>query len=146
MSTEFGLVYLWIAGYGVTRFVALLLLAMSLASWTVIVLKTLNVLAARKQAGRVEAFWHTADISQGLKALGSEANNPFHALVQSGQQALGYVKNGSVKGELSHQIDTSDWLTRGLQNAIDDATAQLQSGRLRRSLVCSARFGAFTMH
>ena len=128
MNTEFGLVNLWVAGDGVTRFVALLLLGMSLASWTVILLKTLNLLAARKQAGRVEAFWHTVDISQGLKALGSEANNPFHALVESGQQAMAYVKKDAPRAELSQQIDVSDWVTRGLQNAIDDATAQLQSG------------------
>ena len=34
----------------------------------------------------------------------------------------------AAKAELSKQLDTSDWVTRGLQNAIDDATAQLQSG------------------
>jgi biopolymer transport protein ExbB len=91
-------------------------------------LKALNVLAVRKQALRVEAFWQTADIAQGLKVLGQEANNPFHALVQSGQQALSYVKKEHPRAELSQQLDTSDWVTRGLQNAIDDATAQLQSG------------------
>ena len=128
MNTEFGLVNLWVAGDGVTRFVALLLLAMSLASWTVILLKALNVWSVRKQAARIEAFWRTTDVAQGLKALGDEANNPFHALVQSGQQSLSYVKKESPRAELSQQIDTSDWVTRGLQNAIDDATAQLQSG------------------
>ena len=129
MNNEFGLVNLWVAGDGVTRFVALLLLALSLASWTVILLKTLNLLAVRKQAARIEAFWRTTDIPQGMQALGSESHNPFHALVHSGQQAMTYVKKDATRqAELSQQIDISDWVTRGLQNAIDDATAQLQSG------------------
>jgi biopolymer transport protein ExbB len=128
MNTEFGLVNLWVAGDGVTRFVALLLLAMSLASWTVILLKTLNLLTVRKQAVRIEAFWRTTDVVQGLQALGSEASNPFRTLVQSGQQAMSYVNKDTQRAELSQQIDISDWVTRGLQNAIDDATAHLQSG------------------
>ena len=128
MNNEFGLINLWLSGDAVTRFVALLLLVMSLSSWVVIVTKTLGLLAARKQAARIEAFWRSADVAGGLAALGKEAVNPFRSLAQSGQQALAHLKSDTSKTELSKQLDTSDWVTRGLQNAIDDATAQLQSG------------------
>ena len=128
MNNEFGLINLWASGDGVTRFVALLLLAMSLASWVVILTKTLGLLAARKQALRVDAFWRSADVAGGVKVLGDEAFNPFRSLAQSGQQALAHLKTDAAKAELSKQLDTSDWVTRGLQNAIDDATAELQSG------------------
>jgi len=47
MNNEFGLINLWTEGDGVTRFVALLLLAMSLASWVVIILKSLNLFTAQ---------------------------------------------------------------------------------------------------
>jgi len=128
MNNDFGLINLWLEGDGVTRFVALLLLAMSLASWIVILLKTLNLLTARKQAARIEAFWHSADVNTGLKTLGDEADNPFRQLAQQGMQALAHLKTGSAHADLAKQLDTSDWVTRGLQNAIDDATAKLQSG------------------
>ena len=128
MNNEFGLINLWTEGDGVTRFVALLLLAMSLASWIVILLKTLNLLTARQQAARIEAFWHSADVNTGLKTLGDEADNPFRQLAQQGMQALAHLKNGAAQADLAKQLDTSDWVTRGLQNAIDDEVGKLQSG------------------
>ena len=128
MNNEFGLINLWTEGDGVTRFVALLLLVMSLASWIVIILKTLNLFTAQKQAARVEAFWHSANVAGGLQALGNEEGNPFRALALRGQEALAHLKTGSGQPELLKELDTSDWVTRGLQNAIDDATANLQSG------------------
>ena len=128
MNNDYGLINLWVEGDGVTRFVALLLLAMSLASWVVILLKALNLLSARQQAARIEAFWHSADVNTGLKTLGDEADNPFRQLAQQGMQALAHLKTSSAQADLAKQLDTSDWVTRGLQNAIDDATARLQSG------------------
>ena len=128
MNNEFGLINLWTEGDGVTRFVALLLLVMSLASWIVIILKSLNLFSAQKQAARVEAFWHSANVAGGVQALGNEEGNPFRALALRGQEALAHLKTGSGQPELLKELDTSDWVTRGLQNAIDDATADLQSG------------------
>jgi biopolymer transport protein ExbB len=128
MNNEFGLINLWTEGDGVTRFVALLLLAMSLASWVVIILKSLNLLSAQQQAKRVEAFWHSSSVAGGLQALGDEADNPFRSLAMRGQEAMAHLKTGSSQPELLKELDTSDWVTRGLQNAIDDATANLQSG------------------
>ena len=128
MNNEFGLINLWTEGDGVTRFVALLLLAMSLASWVVIIVKSLNLLSARSQAARIEAFWHSPHVAGGVQSLGEEDNNPFRALALRGQEALAHLKNSSTKPELLKQLDTSDWVTRSLQNTIDDATAQLQSG------------------
>jgi len=128
MNNEFGLINLWTEGDAVTRFVALLLLAMSLASWIVIILKSLNLFTARKQAARVEAFWYSAHVAGGLQALGNEEGNPFKALALRGQEAVAHLKTGGAQPELLKELDTSDWVTRGLQNAIDDATADLQSG------------------
>ena len=128
MNNEFGLINLWTEGDAVTRFVALLLLAMSLASWIVIILKTLNLVAARKQAALVEGFWHSANVAGGVQALGDEEGNPFRSLALRGQEAMAHLKGGGTQAELLKELDTSDWVTRGLQNAIDDATSQLQSG------------------
>ncbi|MFY8193198.1 MAG: MotA/TolQ/ExbB proton channel family protein [Limnohabitans sp.] len=128
MNNEFGLINLWTEGDAVTRFVALQLLVMSLASWIVIILKSLNLFSAQKQAARVEAFWHSANVAGGLQALGNEEGNPFRALALRGQEALAHLKTGCSQPELLKELDTSDWVTRGLQNAIDDATANLQSG------------------
>jgi biopolymer transport protein ExbB len=128
MNNEFGLINLWTEGDAVTRFVALLLLAMSLASWIVIILKSLNFFTAQKQAERIEAFWHSPNVAGGVQALGDEEGNPFSTLVLRGQEAMAHLKTGGNQQELLKELDASDWVTRSLQNTIDDTTAQLQSG------------------
>ena len=128
MNNEFGLINLWTEGDAVTRFVALLLLAMSLASWWVIIVKSLNLLNIRQQASRIEAFWRSPNVAAGLQALGNEENNPFRALAMRGEEALAHLKNSASHPELLKELDKSDWVTRSLQNTIDDATAELQSG------------------
>ena len=128
MNIDHGLMNVWTEGDAIIRAVALLLLAMSLASWMVIVVKTLNLLSARKQAQRIEAFWRSANINEGIKTLGDEVHNPFREVASKGQQALAHLKTGAAQTERSKQLDTSDWVTRGLQNAIDDEVGKLQSG------------------
>ena len=117
MNNEFGLINLWASGDGVTRFVALLLLAMSLASWVVILTKTLGLLAARKQALRVDAFWRSADVAGGVKVLGDEAFNPFRSLAESGQQTQGlgqyHHPRGQRHGQQQQRDKTRDAVARG---------------------------------
>jgi len=45
-----------------------------------------------------------------------------------GQEALAHLDNSASQPELRQELDKSDWVTRSLQNTIDDATADLQSG------------------
>lgn len=126
MTQNSGLINLWIQGDGVTRFVALLLLAMSLASWSVILTKTWALRAARKQAEATEGFWHSADLAEGLDKLGTDVGNPFRLLAVEGREALAHHKNSHP--QLHDSLDVSDWLTRCLRNCIDEATARLQAG------------------
>jgi biopolymer transport protein ExbB len=126
MNSQFGLTNLWIQGDWVTRFVALLLLAMSLASWTVILSKALSLRYARQQAKASEDFWHSADLAEGLDKLGSDATNPFHALAMEGREAIAHHQHSQP--QLHDTLDVSDWLTRCLRSRLDEATARLQAG------------------
>ncbi len=130
MDTQFGLANLWSQGDIVIRTVALLLLGMSLASWMVIVLKALDLRRARQQAALTEAFWHAPDWDAALQALGAASDSPFRQMAVEGQEAAAHVRAGNQgrAGELHDALDLSDWVTRCIRNAIDDATANLQSG------------------
>lgn len=125
MDAQFGLAHLWNQGDIVTKAVALLLLAMSLASWMVIIIKALDLRRAADQARRTEAFWHSADLADGLKKLGDEPGNPFRQLAIEGREATAHHH---AQPQLHDSLDVSDWITRCLRNAIDEATARLQSG------------------
>ena len=128
MNLDNGLFNVWAQGDAVTRSVLVLLLAMSLASWMVIVLKTLDLRRLSQQARQLKSFWHASDFDAGLKTLNGEAN-PFHALALEGRQAAAHLSDDhSASAELHEGFDLSDWLTRSLTHSIDDATAELQSG------------------
>ena len=91
METTGGWMNLWQQGDAVTRFVALLLLAMSLASWVVMILKALDQARLRRQAQRVEAFWESADYDAGLQALGTvDEDSAFRRLAEQGREAHGW--------------------------------------------------------
>ena len=126
MNTEFGLAHVWAQGDIVTRTVAVLLLLMSLACWTVIFIKTLDLLRLRKATRQAQAFWLSPDLSAGLKALGEDPSNPFRLLVESGREATAHHQG--TQSALRDTLDISDWVTRSLRHAVDEFTTQLQSG------------------
>ena len=124
-NNDFGLTHVWMQGDFVTRFVALLLLAMSVASWMVIIVKALNLRRFMGQARRIESFWHSADFADGLNKLGDDASNPFRALALEGREAAAHH---NAQTQLHDSLDASEWLTRTLRNSIDDSTARMQAG------------------
>jgi biopolymer transport protein ExbB len=126
MDSQSGLLNLWTQGDVVTKAVALLLLAMSLASWVVIILKIIALRTALAQAKATESFWHSADLAHGLQALGTDSANPFRALAIDGREAVAHHQG--ARAHLHDALTLSDWVTRCLRNTIDEATGQLQSG------------------
>jgi biopolymer transport protein ExbB len=126
MNSQFGLMNVWTQGDFVTKAVAILLIAMSLASWMVIIIKTLDVLKYKKVARGAEDFWHSEDFAAGLAKLGNDPANPFRQLAIEGREATAHHRN--TKAHLHDALDVSDWVTRSLRNTIDEFTSRLQSG------------------
>jgi biopolymer transport protein ExbB len=126
MNSQFGLVNVWAQGDIVTRSVALLLLAMSLASWMVIIIKLLDLRRSARHAAQTEAFWHSPDFAKGLAQLGDDPSNPFLRLALDGREATAHHRQ--AQPQLHNTLDVSDWVTRSLSNSIDSATGRLQSG------------------
>ena len=126
MESQWGIANLWIQGDFVTRAVAVILLAMSLASWIVILIKALDIIKFKKHARSAQDFWHSEDFAAGLAKLGNDPSNPFRQLALEGREATAHHRN--TKAHLHDALDVSDWVTRALQNALDQTMAQLQSG------------------
>ena len=125
MEAQFGLAHLWNQGDLVTKAVAILLLAMSLASWIVLIVKALDLRRASGQGRRTEAFWHEPDLASALECLGTEPGNPFRALAEAGREATAHHH---AQPQLHDSLDVSDWVTRCLRNGIDDIHGHLAGG------------------
>ncbi len=135
MESPFGLAQVWIYGDWVIRSTALVLLAMSLATWCIIAIKALDQRTQRQQARRVEGFWHSADFSAGLERLGSAAGNPFHVLALQGLEAASHLQRTDAHAsqqtfecQLHDNLDLSDWVERSLRKSVDDFLVRAQSG------------------
>jgi biopolymer transport protein ExbB len=124
-ANPYGLETLWLEGDIVIKGVAVLLIAMSIASWYVILTKAMQILRYRRaSAAAGHRFWDTANLPEGIATLG--ANNPFVALAQAGTDAMRH--HTAHKGHLHDQLSVSDWITLSLRQAIDESAAKLQSG------------------
>lgn len=128
--TSSGLAQVWLQGDWVTRSVALVLLAMSLATWIIILWKALDQRAQRAQAKGIEGFWHSADFAEGLDKLGSTESNPFRAVALEGREATRHIlhKDGRTGTQLHDTLDVSDWVERSLRKSVDDFQARAQGG------------------
>ena len=103
MESQFGIANVWIQGDFVTRAVAILLLAMSLASWIVILIKALDIIKFKKHARAAQDFWHSEDFAAGLTKLGADPTNPFRHLALEGREATAHHRN--TKAHLHDALD-----------------------------------------
>ena len=126
MNTQFGLANLWSQGDIVIKCVAVLLLVMSLASWIVIALKTLDLLRYRKVSSHAKAFWCGKDFTAAINQLGADESNPYRQLALAGREAT--LHHQGTRSHLQGTLDISDWVTRALRNTADDFRSRLQSG------------------
>lgn len=123
--SPYGLESLWAQGDFVTKGVAVLLLAMSIASWYVIITKAFQLLRFRKaSAAAGHQFWDTTSLPEGVATLGTE--NPFSEVARAGVTAMSH--HTAHKGHLHDQLSVSDWVTLSLRQAIDEASGKLQTG------------------
>ena len=134
MSSTFSLLALWSQSDPISNGVAILLIAMSVTTWILIALKAVNLLWQRGLAGKVEGFWHSTDLEQGLIHLGPSGNNPFYLLACRGHEAVVHLRQSQCasgpaeQAQLHDRLDFSDWVTRGLHQSIDISASGLQSG------------------
>ncbi|MDD2897756.1 MAG: MotA/TolQ/ExbB proton channel family protein [Desulfuromonadaceae bacterium] len=109
--------------------VLLLLVGMSLASWYLILTRTLANLYARKRADLfLKQFWE-ADSLQDMEKLlqNSEADNAFADLAN---QALTAGRDGSRHGvqKLASAGGLSEFVTRALRNSLEQESARSETG------------------
>src|SRR5215208_1551827 len=118
-------------GDAVTRAVAVLLLAMSVASWVVILWKAWLLRRARRDVGRcTAAFWQSASVEQARQVVGAFDRE---ALVLPLIQATRMEGVGS----LAAAGDRSQQLTRLLRDALHQVLDKLQFGQVLLATVGS---------
>lgn len=117
---------MWAQSDWIIKGVAILLLIMSIASWTVIVVRALSLFRLKRPAQAARQFWHTTSYAEGLSMLAAKGVNPYYTVALEGQAAVEHHQHN--KRDLHGSIDLSDWLAEALRSAIDDVQERFQSG------------------
>jgi biopolymer transport protein ExbB len=120
-----GLARIWLAGDGVSRTVAALLLAMSVSAWVLILWKGWVLTRARRDLARVvPVFWSAPDVPTGRTQLA--ALDREQVLVPM----LDALLQQAAPGTLDAGSDAESRLTRLLRDALHRILGQLQLGQV----------------
>lgn len=128
---SYGIAHVWRQGDFVTRGLAILLFTMSVLSWSVIVVKVMNLMRLKRLLMSAErAFWFSDDLADGIEKLANESpsltDNPLLALAVSGRLAAEHHEQ--TQPHLQDRLDISDWIARNLRDTLDDCVGRMQSG------------------
>jgi biopolymer transport protein ExbB len=129
MGANIGLAHFWAHGDAVTHAVALLLLALSVASWYVIIGKLIaNVRLLRASERATAAFWGADSLPLALEAIrAGDRTGVFSGLALSGALAAQAHEQHSARG-IGAGVDASEFVTRALRQRIVQAQARIEQG------------------
>ena len=129
MNESLGFAHFLSQSDAVGRIVLFLLLALSVASWYLILTKGLaNLLAGRRATVFLRQFWSAASLEEVKGMLGRQsADNAFADLAH---QALEASDEGRVQGlqRLAAASGQGEFLSRVLRNGIDQEAARVEHG------------------
>ena len=128
-SDTFGLAHLWGQSDLIIKLVAFTLVVMSVASWYLILVRTVRQFRARRFDNAVEAFWNAPHLDEGLARLsGAAPDSPFEALARQGAAAAEHLRRHTHDDTLGGKLDADEFVTRAMRKSIALSTAQLESG------------------
>ena len=128
---HYGLANVWDSGDIVTRCILGVLVIMSVMSWTVIIVKLLQVMRLRRATRQNDTrFWNADRFEDGLNTLGhaepASPDNPLLALALAGHEAATHHRQ--TQQHLHDRMDVSDWITRCLKDTMDEGVGRMQAG------------------
>jgi biopolymer transport protein ExbB len=107
--------------------VALILLFMSIASWYLILAKTLDWWRARRAAAELGKFWSATSVSEGIYRLrqGTEGS-PYAALAI--QASCCNDECEAATGHLASRFDPAEQMERALRQQLSSTQARMENG------------------
>ncbi len=126
MDGAIGLGQFWTDGDGVIRLVALLLMAMSVVTWSVLLVKWVQINRLRRQAHVVVDWAAWSQAQREAWRVSASGDDPHAQLAQAADAAAQQL--GQAKGRWTGlAIDPSEWVARHMQVVLDRQSVVLQS-------------------
>lgn len=123
----YGIEALWQQGDWVIKSVALLLLLMSVATWSVLLVRAWDLWKQTRNAQNLSDFWSAHSFEEGVNQLGApQLDSHLRYLAEAGRAALQHHRHH--QNHLQAHLPLNDWLVSSLKGAIDECTDRLQLG------------------
>ncbi len=121
IDNPYGLEALWSTSDAITKTVLLMLAIMSVGSWYLMVVKSLEQFKMGRQAkAAYKKFWAAGTIAQGINSL--DGKSAFRFIAEAGADAAAN-HNG-----LKRHIPLGDWISMNVTGAVDEVQATSQGG------------------
>ena len=126
-DNPYGIEALWLQGDVVIKTVAVILMMMSIASWTIILLRTWRLWRLRQCRRSLKGFWQAKNFAEAVQTLCPLVDgNPFRRLAEEGNSAM---EQHQQHGEnLQGHLPLAEWISTSLRGAIDETTERMQRG------------------
>ena len=121
----------WQQGDVVSHAVLILLVVMSITSWTIILSKSVQLAWwQHANGGALDRFWQAKNIEDGVLEL--KRMLPFCLLVEHGNNAVQHYRSHhtGMQAHLDAQLPLTELVTRALRQALNRATADLERGQV----------------
>lgn len=123
-----GVIHYLQSGDGVTRGVAGVLLAMSVASWCFLIVKAWVLARAKRQGPRaLKHFWQAATLSDGISALRATDRERVYLPLA---EAAWHASEAEVPGALLARVERNERVLRALRQALLGSQRRLEFGQV----------------
>ncbi|HBC58071.1 MAG TPA: MotA/TolQ/ExbB proton channel family protein [Gammaproteobacteria bacterium] len=123
----YGIESLWQQGDLVIKSVAILLLLMSIATWSIFLVRAWGLWRQHRYIGNLAGFWCLQSFEEGINQLGPRTEqNIFRHLAEEGGAALNHHRHHN--NDLQAHLPLNEWLSSSLKGAMDEGAEQLQYG------------------
>ncbi len=123
----FGFAHLWQNGDMVSHATAILLALMSIASWYLILLKSIEAWRLRRSARAVERFWAEDSLDAGMRRLQAAGeDNPYARLAAQADSCHRDCR--TADGRLASRLDPAEQMEHSLRQQLSGAQAAMESG------------------
>jgi biopolymer transport protein ExbB len=129
MEAHMGLAHFWQHGDAISRSVAVLLLLLSIASWTIILVKTIAHWRVRRGAGMIQrSFWGADSLNRAVAAIETADRSGIYAgLASVGTLATEAHARHAARG-IGAGVSCSEFITRAFRNHIMESQARMETG------------------
>lgn len=126
---EYNISHFWSSGDSVIHLVAIILIIMSVLSWTQIIRKSYHFLRQRKILSALDSFWQEVTIRKAAGTLSIEigTNNSFSNLANQAVEATEHFDE-DADNHIEHGLNRGEFITRTLRQGINRGTTKLESG------------------